>query len=68
MSEDKEKLGELCHVTLCKAENGWKISCSYKTEQTLSQRAGWAPCMPNECKEYIAATKDAVLKRLKEIL
>jgi hypothetical protein len=67
--EDKEKCcGELTHVSLCKAENGWKISCSYKQEETLSQRAGWTPCMPCECKDFVEKTEDAAIERVKKIL
>ena len=66
---DKEKgKGELRHVSLCRAENGWKISCSYESEKTLRQRAGWTPCDAGECKEYVEKSKAAVLKRLEEVL
>jgi hypothetical protein len=64
----EEKKGELCHVSLCKAENGWKISCSYESEKTLGQRAGWYPSGPNDSIDYVEKTKESVLKRLKEIL
>ena len=67
MADKKEKKQELCHVSICVVENGYKISCNYESEQSLSQRAGWVPsCM--ESKDYVEKTKDAVLKRLKEIL
>jgi hypothetical protein len=69
MADKEKKCGELCHVSLCKAENGWKISCSYEPgEKSLGQRAGWVPCCPNECKDYVEKTKSAVIKRLEEIL
>jgi len=68
MAEEKEKKGEVCHISICKCENGWKISCMYNYEKTLSQRAGWTPCGVGECKDYVAATKAAVLKRLEEIM
>jgi len=65
---EKEKCVDVCNVSICVVENGYKISCIYKSEETLSQRAGWVPCMPGECKDYVEKTKDAVLKRLKEVL
>ena len=66
---EKEKCGELCHVSICVVENGYKISCNYEAaEKTLGQRAGWVPCMPGECKDYVEKTPEAVLKRLKDIL
>lgn len=65
----EEKKGELCHVGICIVENGYKVSCDYEApEKTLGQRAGWVPCSMGECKEYVEKTKDAVLKRLKEVL
>lgn len=65
---EKEETGELCHVSICKAENGWKISCSYEPQETLSSRAGWVP--PTYCKpkEYVEKTKASVIKRLEEVL
>lgn len=64
-----EKKQEVCHISICVVENGYKISCSYENkEQTLGVRAGWYPPGPSECKDYVEKTKDAVLKRLKEIL
>jgi len=68
MAEEKEKLGELCHVTICVVENGYKISCQYEHEQTLSERRGWVPCVAGECKDYVEKTKAAVIERLKKIL
>ena len=69
MAEDKEKQGDCCHVSICKAENGWKISCTYEPkEEKLGVRAGWYP--PEYCKpvEYVEKTKAAVVKRLEEVL
>jgi hypothetical protein len=65
--EKKEDLGELCHVSVCKAENGYKISCQYEGEDSLSQRAGWVP-RSNTCKDYVEKTKAAVIERLKKVL
>jgi hypothetical protein len=65
----EEKCGEVCHVSICVVENGYKISCQYENkEMSLSQRAGWVPCSMGECKDYVEKTKDAVIKRLKDIL
>jgi|GEM_PF-6975544 len=68
MAEKEKCSGELCHVAICCVENGYKISCSYEPEKTMSMRAGWVPCPAYEDKTYVEKTKDAVLKRLKEIL
>jgi hypothetical protein len=67
MADDKPK-GDLCHLNIKVVENGYEICCQYDAEQSLSQRAGWVPCMPGEHKEYVEKTREAVLKRLKEIL
>jgi hypothetical protein len=65
----EEKKSELCHVSICVVENGYKISCQYEpANKSLGVRAGWYEGGPNECKDYVEKTKDAVLKRLKEIL
>jgi hypothetical protein len=65
---EKEKLGELCGISLCKAENGWKICCTYEdSEMTVSKRAGWVPCQM-QSKDYVEKTKAAVLKRLEEVM
>lgn len=65
----EEKKGEVCHVSICVVENGYKISCQYENkEKSLGVRAGWYPEGPGESKDYVEKTKDAVLKRLKEIL
>lgn len=68
MSE-KEKHGELCHITICCVENGYSIECSYKTEETLSQKAGWVPTpFYSDCKKYVAKSDSDLLKRLEEII
>lgn len=64
----EEKSGDLCHVTICKVENGYKVSCSYDSPETLSSKAGWVPRVPGECKEYVEKSKAAVIKRLEEVL
>jgi hypothetical protein len=65
----EEKKGEICHISICVVENGYKISCQYEVaEKSLGARAGWYPAPPGESKDYVEKTKDAVLKRLKEIL
>lgn len=66
--KDEKKLGECCHVSICKVENGYKISCQHEREQSISEKNGWVPSYPNDCKDYVEKTKDAVLKRLKEVL
>jgi hypothetical protein len=70
MAEDKdEKLGDLCHLSVCVVENGYEISCSYENKDlTLGQRAGWVPCNPGECKKYVEKSKAAVIERLKKVL
>ena len=68
MAEKEYKSSDLCHIMIEKVENGYKDCCQYDSEQSLSQKAGWVPCAPYERKEYVEKTKDAVLKRLKEIL
>ena len=65
----EEKKGEVCHINICVVENGYKLSVSYESpEKSLGVRAGWYPAGPGECKDWVEKTKDAVLKRLKEIL
>lgn len=63
----EERKGELCHLSICKAENGWKVSCSYKCDDSLSVRAGWIPSM-SSCKDYVEKSKSAVVERVKQIL
>lgn len=65
---EAEKKQEVSSISICKAKNGFKICCSYEPEKTLSQRAGWAPCMPCETEDYVEKTKEAVIKRLEEIM
>ena len=63
-----EKKQEICHVSICCVENGYDISCTYETEKTLGQRAGWVPCDMGKDKRYVEKTKSAVIKRLEELL
>jgi hypothetical protein len=65
---EEEKLGELFHVAICVVENGYKISCQYEHEPSLSERKGWVPTYPSECKDYVEKTKAAVIERLKKVL
>lgn len=67
-NETKDKGEELCHISICKAENGYKISCNYEPKETLSSRAGWVPPMYCKPKEYVEKSKAAVIKRLEEVL
>ena len=65
----EEKKGEVENINIACVENGYKISCQYESaNKSLGVRAGWYPEGPSECKTYVEKTKDAVLKRLKEIL
>ena len=69
MAEKKEKCsGEVCHISVEVAENGYNVTCCYEPEKSLGQRAGWYPCGPGESKKYVEKTPDAVAKRVKEIL
>ena len=69
MAENKEKkLGELCHVSICAVENGYRISCSYEVVPSLAQTQGWVPSYPQESKDYVEKTKAAVIERLKKVL
>jgi hypothetical protein len=69
MAEDKkESKGELCHISICCAENGYTLECFYEAEQSLSQKAGWIPSMPAEQKKYVAKTKADLIKQLEKIL
>ena len=63
-----EKKGKVCHLNIEVVENGYKICCTYDEEKTLGQRAGWVPCSMGECKTYVEKTREAVIKRLEEIL
>lgn len=67
MAEEKKK-SEPSHISVCRAENGYKICATYDGEKSLASRAGWVPQMPGECKEYVEKTREAVLSRLKELL
>ena len=68
-NEKKDEPTELSSFTADRVENGWSIKCYHQGKKSLSQRAGWVPEGPC-CKpvEYVEKTKDAVLKRLKEVL
>ena len=66
MAEEKKQ--EVCHIGICVVENGFKVECHYEAEKSLGVRAGWYPAPMGEQKVYVEKTKDAVLKRLKEIL
>ena len=68
MADKKEPKKELCHISVRFVENGSEITCSYKTEDTLSQKAGWVPYGPPECKEYVAKTKADLKKRFNELV
>lgn len=66
--EKKEDRGDLCHIHICCAENGFTIECCYEGKESLSSRAGWVPQMPGESAKYVAKTKKDLLKQLEEIL
>jgi hypothetical protein len=70
MAEEKKEKGKLSYLSISVVENGYKLEAQYSYEPTLSQRAGWVDSSPSYCagKCYVEKTKDAVLKRLKEIL
>jgi hypothetical protein len=68
-TEKEEKLGELVHFSGCRAENGWKLCFQYEDkDKSLAQRAGWVPCAPCVCKDYVEKTIEGVLKRIKELV
>ena len=66
MAEEKKQ--EVCHIGICVVENGYKVECRYDEEKSLGVRAGWYPAPMGEQKVFVEKTKDAVLKRLKEVL
>lgn len=67
MAEEKKQ--DVCHVSVHVVENGYKLDCCYEApEKSLGARAGWYPASPGECKTYVEKTKEAVIKRLEEIL
>lgn len=70
MADNKEeKMGDVCHIDICVVENGYKIKvCHESKEQSLGVRAGWYPQPYVEPKCYVEKTKDAVVKRVKELL
>ncbi len=66
---EEEKHGEAAYIRISCVENGYRIECQYESpEKSLGVRAGWYPEGPAQTKEFVEKTKDAVLKRLKEIL
>jgi hypothetical protein len=67
-NKDKEKdMGELCHISICVAENGYKICCAYEDKPSLSQKAGWIPT--SMCsKDYVEKSKKSVVARVEKIL
>jgi hypothetical protein len=66
MEKEKDK-GELCHISICVAENGYKISCSYEDGSSLSARAGWVPTSMS-CKDFVEKSKKSVVARIEKIL
>lgn len=68
MADTKETKEELCHVSICVVENGYKISCNYEDDANkLGVRAGWYPPSMSS-KDYVEKTKAAVIERLKKVL
>lgn len=68
-NKDEQKFGDFCHMSIRKVDNGYEICASYDNkEKSLSERAGWVPCMPCPSKERIAKSKESVLKEVKELL
>ncbi len=69
MADKEEKHGEAAHISISCVENGYQISVCYESpSNSLGVRAGWYPPSPMESKQFVEKTKDAVLKRIKEIL
>jgi hypothetical protein len=68
MADKEESKKDLCHFTVRVVENGYEIHCSYDTDATLSQKAGWVPYGPPECKEYVAKTKADLKKQINQIV
>lgn len=69
MAEKEKDMGEVSHVEVCVVENGYKIKVCYcPKEQSLGVKAGWYPAPYVEPLCYVEKTKDAVVKRMKEIL
>lgn len=66
--EKKEDRGELCHIDISVAENGYTVNCCFEAKQTLSQRAGWVPGYPGESVKYVAKTKADLIKQLEKVL
>jgi hypothetical protein len=65
--KEKEDMGELCHISICVAENGYKVSCSYEGKDSLSARAGWVPTSMS-CKDFVEKSKKSVVARIEKIL
>jgi len=65
---EKEPKKSLCHINVCAVENGYNISVGYENEASLSQKAGWVPYGPSECKQYVAKTKADLKKRFSELV
>ena len=69
MAEKEEKLGEVKHIEICRAENGWKIKvCHESKDVSLGVKAGWYPAPYVEPKCFVEKTSEAVVKRIKELL
>ena len=70
MAEDKPSgNGELVNFSVCKAENGFKVSASYeKKKKTISQRAGWVPNCTNEYKDYVYKTDKELIAAIASLV
>jgi len=66
--KEKEDMGELCHISISCAENGYKVCCTYEGKDSLSARAGWVPPSPMNCKDYVEKSKKSVVARVEKIL
>ena len=66
--KDEKPKETLCHISICVADNGYQVECSYDMEQSLSARAGWVP--PSYCKpkKLVAKGKADLLKQLESVL
>lgn len=53
---------KLVDFRVCKAENGFKVHCSYeKKNKTISQKAGWVPSTLYDDKCYVYTDKKSLL-------
>lgn len=68
MADKKEPKQEFCHLSVCCAENGYKLCVCYEREQSLSERAGWVPAMPGETKDFVAKSKAELKKIFAQII